>query len=262
MWTASSRSWQVTKTCPATSSEGRDADRDAHLSPPSASSAGQTVILLHGLARSARPMEKLAQAARGQGYSVVNVDYPSTLASIERLTQAHLVPVVERALAAQTTRVHFITHSMGGILVRQLLANRALPELGRVVMLGPPNRGSELVDHLGAYAPFAWVNGPAGRQLGTGPDSLPNRLGPVTYPVGVIAGTRSYNPLYSALIKGPDDGKVGVARAGLDGMRDFLVLPVNHTFMMRDDRVIRQALCFLREGRFDPVCVGSAPHGR
>lgn len=223
--------------------------------------AQETVILLHGLARSARPMEKLAQAARGAGYTAVNLDYPSTTATIEALSDAHLAPVIEQVLASQATRIHFVTHSMGGIVVRQYLATHPLPQLGRVVMMGPPNRGSELVDRLGAYAPFAWVNGPAGHQLGTAPDSLPNRLGAVAYPVGVIAGTRSYNPLYSALIEGPDDGKVGVDRARLEGMEDFLVLPVNHTFMMRDERVIRQALFFLREGRFETSPAGEPPSG-
>ena len=213
--------------------------------------ANTTVILLHGLARSSAPMEKLARAARAEGYTVVNLDYPSTTATIESLCESHLAPAVDRALAGGAGCIHFVAHSMGGILVRQYLATHALAQLGRVVMVGPPNQGSELVDRLGAYAPFAWINGPAGHQLGTRPDSLPNRLGPVSYPVGVIAGTRSYNPIYSAMIEGPDDGKVGVARAKLEGMSDFLVLDVNHTFMMRSDKVIRQSLAFLREGRFD-----------
>ncbi|MGQ0698058.1 MAG: esterase/lipase family protein [Panacagrimonas sp.] len=213
--------------------------------------AHDTVILLHGLARSTRPMERLANSARAEGYTVNNLGYPSTTATIESLVESHLAPAVKQAVSGGATKIHFVTHSMGGILVRQYLAAHALPQLGRVVMLGPPNRGSELVDKLGSYAPFAWVNGPAGDQLGTGPDSLPNRLGPATYTVGVIAGTRSYNPLYSALVEGPDDGKVGVERAKLEGMGDFLVMPVNHTFMMSDDEVIRQSLRFLRDGRFE-----------
>lgn len=223
----------------------------ALISLAGVAAARDTVILLHGLARSSRPMEKLAAAAHADGFGVINLDYPSTSATVESLAASHLAPTVESAIAAGAMRIHFITHSMGGIIVRQYLATQAPSQLGRVVMLGPPNRGSELVDRLGSYAPFAWINGPAGGQLGTGPESLPNRLGPARYPVGVIAGTRSYNPIYSALIDGADDGKVGVERTRLEGMSDFLVMEVNHTFMMRNQTVIRQSLHFLREGRFD-----------
>lgn len=208
------------------------------------------VIVLHGLARTARPMEKLARAAREAGYVAFNRGYPSTTASVQALVDAHLAPLVRDALATGAPRIHFIGHSMGGILIRQYLATYELPQVGRVVMIGTPNRGSELVDRLGWLAPFGWINGPAGNELGTGPDSLPNRLPPATYEAGIIAGTRSYNPAYSAMIEGPDDGKVSVERAKLEGMRDMLVLPVNHTFMMGDDEVVRQSIRFLREGRF------------
>ena len=213
--------------------------------------AGETVILLHGLARSSGSMQKMAAAIAAAGYRTINLDYPSTRSPIETLASASLAPVVEQAVSQGAARIHFVTHSMGGIVVRQYLATTPMPRLGRVVMLGPPNRGSELVDRLGRFAPFAWVNGPAGGQLGTAPHSVPNRLGPVTYPVGVIAGTRSFNPVYSAMIDGPDDGKVSVARARLDGMADFIELWENHTFMMRSDEVIAQTLNFLRVGAFD-----------
>lgn len=212
--------------------------------------AQQAVVVLHGLARSAAPMEKLADAVRAQGYRVLNLGYPSRTAPVEPLVDAHLAPAVRRLIDEEATQVHFVGHSMGGILIRQYLATHPLPQLGRVVTIGTPHRGSELVDKLGWFPPFAWINGPAGFQLGTAPDSLPNRLPPARYPLGCIAGTRSYNPLYSALIAGPDDGKVSVASAQLDGQSDVIVLPVNHTFMMRDDRVIAQTVHFLREGRF------------
>lgn len=209
------------------------------------------MIVVHGLARSAKSMQKLADGLRGAGYTVNNLDYPSTSATIEALAATQLAAAVKRAQADGAVRIQFVTHSMGGILVRQYLGTNTLAQLGRVVMLGPPNHGSELVDKLGRFAPFAWVNGPAGKQLGTASDSLPNRLGAVSYPVGIIAGTRSFNPIYSAMIEGPDDGKVSVASARLEGMADFLELWENHTFMMGSDEVIRQSVHFLREGRFD-----------
>jgi triacylglycerol lipase len=224
-----------------------------HADPPTFpdDARPEAVILLHGLARSARPMARMAQAAREAGYRALNLEYPSRTAKVEALVDAHLLPAVQALLREGVARIHFIGHSMGGILVRQLLHAHPFAACGRVVMIGTPNRGSELVDRLGWLAPFEWVNGPAGFQLGCAPDSLPNRLPPAHgYEAGVIAGTRSYNPVYSAMIEGPDDGKVSVARAQIDGMRDLLVLPVNHTFMMLDPTVIQQALHFLRAGRF------------
>lgn len=213
--------------------------------------AGDAVILLHGLARRAASMEDLELALQAQHAVVRNLSYPSRHAPIEVLANQHLSPVVDELRRAGHQRIHFVTHSLGGIVVRQYL--RENPQLtgSRMVMLGPPNRGSELVDHLQRLPLFGWINGPAGYQLGTDANSLPLALGSAPIEIGVIAGTRSYNPLYSVMIPGPDDGKVSVESARLEGMSDFLVLPVNHTFMMGDKQVIRQSLHFLSVGRFD-----------
>ncbi|KPJ94425.1 MAG: acetyltransferase [Gammaproteobacteria bacterium SG8_11] len=213
-------------------------------------SGNEHVILVHGLARSHRSFTKVAKALEKNGYPVVNINYPSRKHHIEALADEYLSSAVKTCQADGAQRIHFVTHSMGAILVRYYLNQYTLDELGHVVMLSPPNQGSEVVDKLKAFPGFYALNGPAGQQLGTSKNSLPNRLGAVDYPVGVITGNRSINPILSLLIPGKDDGKVSVERAKIQGMSDFLVVPHTHPMIMNSREVIRQTQYFLRSGKF------------
>lgn len=220
------------------------------LAPVGRAAAPEHVILLHGLSRTEDSMQPLAEALRDSGYVVHNVGYPSRTATIGELAEQAIGPALAEARQAGAKRIHFVTHSMGGILVRAWLAQHTMPELGRVVMLGPPNQGSEVVDRIGSWRLFGAINGPAGRELGTGADSVPNRLGPVTYPVGVIAGNRTINGLNSLMIPGPDDGKVSVERTKVAGMADHIVVAATHPFLMKNPEAIRQVRHFLANGAF------------
>lgn len=217
----------------------------------SAGSTDECVIVLHGLARGAGAMEKIAEALRQEDYQVANVGYPSRKFPIEELA----APTIEEGLLvcrnADAGTIHFVTHSLGGILVRYYLESESIPELGRTVMLAPPNQGSEAVDAFRNWPFYGSIFGPAGLQLGTGEDSVPLALGPVDFEVGIIAGDRSIDPIASIPLSNPDDGRVSVESTKVEGMTDFITVHHSHAFMMKRDAVILQIVHFLDQGRFD-----------
>jgi triacylglycerol lipase len=218
----------------------------------SISSGRECIILLHGMCRTSRSMEAMAHALTQAGYQVTNVDYPSRTDTVGPLAESVIRPVVADCERNGATQIHFVTHSLGGILVRQYLSQHSVTNLGRVVMLGPPNQGSEVVDKLGGWWLFKKLNGPAGSELGTDKNSVPNKLGSANFCVGIIAGNRSINWINSLLIPGPDDGKVAVAKTKLAGMTDWIELPTTHPLMMKNQTVIAQTISFLRTGKFAP----------
>jgi triacylglycerol lipase len=208
----------------------------------------ECVVLLHGMARSDSSMNKMETKLKEAGYTVVNFDYPSTQHNIESIATDYLPNAV--AQCKPNVIINFVTHSLGGIVLRKYLSDNKLERLGRVVMLGPPNKGSEVVDKLKNVPGFEFINGPAGMELSTDKKSVPNLLGAVTYPVGIIAGSSTINPILSQMLPNPDDGKVSVESTKVEGMAEHIILPVSHPFLMRNDEVIRQVKSFLKTGKF------------
>lgn len=213
--------------------------------------ASECVVLLHGLARTSSSLREMQHALEEDGYYTANVDYPSRDHEIAELATIAVGEGLARCRAIEDVeKIHFVTHSLGGILVRQYLSTESVDELGRVVMLAPPNQGSGAVDDLDGVPGFDWINGPAGRQLGQGEGSVPLQLGPVDFELGIIAGNRTIDPITSAVLDNPDDGRVSVEDTKVEGMTDFVVVEHSHAFMMRMRRPIELTKDFLRTGRF------------
>jgi pimeloyl-ACP methyl ester carboxylesterase len=208
------------------------------------------VVLLHGLNRSYRAMSKMASSLQDAGYTTANVDYPSQTTTVEGLAVMAVNEGLDKCRETNAERIHFVTHSMGGILLRYAHSESPIPELGRVVMLAPPNQGSEIIDITRDWPTAALFGGEAGLQLGTDENSIPSQLGPVDFELGVVAGTGTINPIMSAMLPIPNDGKVTVASTKVDGMDDFLVVRNSHRYITSSDIVIANTKEFLRSGKF------------
>ena len=209
----------------------------------------ECVILLHGLSRTHRSMIAIERMLIKNGYDVFNIGYPSRKYAIAPLSEE----IYQRILAlhmTRYTRIHAVTHSMGGIILRKILKYHSIENLCRVVMLSPPNQGSEVVDRLKHWPLFRLLNGPAGGELGTSAGDIPGRLGRVDFDLGVIVGRKTINWILSTMIPGENDGKVSTLRAQVPGMHDFLIVDATHPFIMRNPTVLEEILCYLRNGRF------------
>jgi len=215
--------------------------------------ATRCAVLLHGLARTSSSMSKLAEELVAHDYIAVNIDYPSRLFPIDVLAQNTVPAGIQACEVAGATDVYFVTHSLGGILLRAYSKQQAQFSIKRAVLLGPPNQGSEVVDRMRDLPGFQWLNGPAGQQLGTGSAGVPATLGALKFEGAVIAGTSSINPILSTYLPDPDDGKVSVASSRVDNMCAHMQIDVSHPYLMKDDTIIAEVLHFFEEGQFSSM---------
>lgn len=208
------------------------------------------VILLHGAGARGIVMRRVEANLRRAGYRTVNITYPSRRVDFTKLATEVVPARLRQADLARAPRVHFVTHSMGGLVLRLHFTTGRPANLGRVVMIGPPNHGTIAADRAGRNPFLRWFFGSNLRQMGTGADALHHRLGPADYDLGIIAGRGVINPLYTKRFGGPNDGIVAVESAKLTGMRDFIVLPYSHTMILFRRETSRQVLAYLRDGKF------------
>lgn len=210
----------------------------------------ETVVLLHGVALNRWFTARLAGHFEREGYAVVNVSYPSRSKTIAELGDTWLPELLRRRGVEAAPRVHFVVHSMGGLVVRRFLATHRPANLGRVVMIATPNHGSAIADRLARAAPFRWYFGCNLRGLGTGDDAAWRSLPTAQFELGVLAGNRALNPLGHFWLQGPHDGTVEVASTRLEGMADHRVIAANHTGILFRKETAELATVFLRTGRF------------
>lgn len=193
------------------------------------------VVLLHGFWRTSKSLSKIERVLKRKGYVVVNVNYPSKSKTIEECAE-YLKRVIEEKCVDNNKTINFITHSMGGIVLRYYLANNNLINLGRVVMSAPPNKASKWADLLCKFKIARNLLGPALGQFTSYGESILKKLPEPNYEVGIIAGK------YDFTVPG-DDVK-------LKNMKDYMLVPKIHTFILDDDLAIDGAINFLEMGSF------------
>jgi pimeloyl-ACP methyl ester carboxylesterase len=208
------------------------------------------VVLLHGISRTALSFRKMQVALERAGFATLNLDYASRRKPLEALAE-DIHPAIQRFADRIDGSVHFVCHSMGGLLARVYMARHRPKHLGRVVMLGTPNSGSEIADRLKNFGAYRAFFGPAGQQLGTKRDDAIKALfPPLDYPVGIVAGNRSIDPLAGTMLPKPHDGRVSVKNTVIDGMADHIVVDTSHPWLVRNSVAVAQTIAFLQDGTF------------
>lgn len=211
--------------------------------------ATNKIILLHGINGSSSELANIEAYLVSQDESVENIDYPSTEYPIEVLVSDYVGPMLEQ-FAREVDTVHFACHSMGNIVLRYYLKDHPDYPYGRIVMMGPPNQGSQLTDTFKKWKYYKKRYGPAGDQIGTDVEDLLNLSKQLPRDVGIIAGTKTMFFLYSWIIPGKDDGKVSHSSMKSPGYRAFVTVPYHHDEMTYKEDLAELILNYIKNGEF------------
>lgn len=205
------------------------------------------VYVLHGLGRTKFSMWLIASRLEEAGYRVIRIGYHSLKSTPEEILE-DVTQKIDENMPDSCLTVNFVGHSMGGLMIRAYLDNNKVENLGRAVLIGPPNHGTTFVDK---YRDTWWMKmmGPMTQALGTDEDSFPNSLNDPYYPVGIIAGVSDMFGNKSA-IPGEDDGLVSLESTRLDRMTDRIIIETSHGMMRYNKEVAEQTIEFLRNGKF------------
>lgn len=196
---------------------------------------GDYVVLLHGLGRSSFSMQSLGVQLSQEGYKVVNINY-SSKKTVEDLVNTEIKNIILNKCTDENKKINFVTHSMGGIIVRYLLQDDDIKNVGRIVMLAPPNQGSDLASKFSSNKIIRYLLGPALAELVNIEDGFINTLIPLDNEIGIIAGKY--------------DKKVSLVESQLPEMKDFIIVPKTHTWIMHSEQVINLVINFLLKGNF------------
>jgi esterase/lipase len=221
----------------------------------------ETVVVLHGIARTNKQTHLISKRIADAGYEVYNINYPSTEYTIEELVE-YLHNEFQNYKITEKPKVNIVAHSMGGLLTRAYLKKYSMKNLNRIVMISTPNHGSEVADFFKDWKIYTKIFGPAGQQLGTNDKEVQKLFSSLkNYEVSVIAGGRSMNPIFSAMLDGQDDGTVSVESTKLEGMKDHIIVPNLHGIQVYSKLDAELAISFLDNGKFDRNLINMEKRG-
>lgn len=209
----------------------------------------EAIIFIHGMGRKHHSFRKLQKEAKRRGYITYNQTYSSTKQKVEYSSKQYIEKALDSLKVHAPTKVHFVTHSLGGILIRYYLSHYTIKNLGAIAMLAPPNQGSHITERYKNLFWYKTATGVAGQQLGISNNQLLKSLKPINTKLLIIAGSRSSDPWFNSVFDEPHDGKVSVRATKLAEPHKHITVDAGHTFIMNNAEVQKHIFEFLSNAK-------------